>query len=388
MQVKRWISVIVLTVLCYASAFANDENRTEASVTTEIRPIVIPLPYLNGDVKALEQRVKELEATVAALQILIEANTQNIGANRNNLSVNITNTANNTNGINSNLIKISANSMKLTEYDADITANKNDIGNNSSAISNNSGTITSNGQKITTLESDVNDHDTAIATLVNSNVMDLDSYISVGSDMNGYTSVFLNGANVYIRNGTGSTNGSVNGLGNLIVGYNEFRGSGNVRTGSHNLVVGQQNNYSSYGGMVAGYLNEISSYYSTVLGGRFNTASGDYSSVSGGRYNIAEGSYASVSGGGYNTAVGSTASVSGGQRNYAYGDYSSILGGLFVGTGATHDGFVWTPTIGSAVYATVSGGRRNFASGTHSSISGGSSLSEEDNYSLANPYHP
>jgi len=50
----------------------------------------------------------------------------------------------------------------------------------------------------------------------------------------------------------------VNGLGNLIIGYNELRGSGDNRIGSHNLILGSKNNFASYGGMVAGTLNDIS----------------------------------------------------------------------------------------------------------------------------------
>ena len=43
--------------------------------------------------------------------------------------------------------------------------------------------------------------------------------------------------------------GPVNGLGNVVIGYNELRGAGDDRSGSHNLVFGSRNNYSSYGGL-------------------------------------------------------------------------------------------------------------------------------------------
>src|SRR6516225_3097954 len=50
--------------------------------------------------------------------------------------------------------------------------------------------------------------------------------------------VVITGANLRIVNGLGSTE-TTNGLGNLIVGYNEERGFGlDKRTGSHNVVVG------------------------------------------------------------------------------------------------------------------------------------------------------
>ena len=51
--------------------------------------------------------------------------------------------------------------------------------------------------------------------------------------------------NVRIVSGSGDTNGEVNGLGNLIVGYDEPRQSGSDKTGSHNIVVGTRNNCSS-----------------------------------------------------------------------------------------------------------------------------------------------
>src|SRR5262245_61037699 len=91
-------------------------------------------------------------------------------------------------------------------------------------------------------------------------------YISGGPN-----EVVITGANLRIVNGLGATD-TTNGLGNLIVGYNELREScpppvtpcidtANMRTGSHNVVVGSQHNFSSFGGLVVGLLNEI--------GGRF-----------------------------------------------------------------------------------------------------------------------
>ena len=149
------------------------------------------------------------------------------------------------------------------------------------------------------------------------------------STENGGDDVVFTSVNVHVRDGSGDTYGDVNGLGNLIVGYNEDNvvGGTATRTGSHNLVLGAENEYTSYGGFVAGYLNTISGAYSSISGGRFNTASGDSSSVSGGIYNTASGYSSSVSGGLEHTASGFYSSVSGGYDNTASGDYSSISGG-------------------------------------------------------------
>ncbi len=105
--------------------------------------------------------------------------------------------------------------------------------------------------------------------------------------------VVFNGVNVQIVNGTGSTSEEINGLGNLIVGYNKPRDEidETMRTGSHNLVVGDEHNYTSYGGFVAGLSNTISGAYSSIGGGLRNVASGDFSAVSGGHFKTAEGVY-------------------------------------------------------------------------------------------------
>ncbi|MEZ6014602.1 MAG: hypothetical protein R3F49_05775 [Planctomycetota bacterium] len=119
--------------------------------------------------------------------------------------------------------------------------------------------------------------------------------------------------NLQIVDGTGTTNGAPTGLGNLIVGYNEQgHPGGDVRTGSHNIAVGTQDNYSSYGGIVCGDANAIQGPYSSVYGGTLNVASGVYASVFGGESNIAGAHAATVAGGNGNSVLGQHATVSGG----------------------------------------------------------------------------
>lgn len=176
------------------------------------------------------------------------------------------------------------------------------------------------------------------------------------------TAMYFTGVNVYIRNGGGRTD-SANGLGNLIVGYHELRpnnpdGSNpNVRTGSHNLIVGYQHNYRSYGGMVVGNKCQILAPYATVTGGLNNTASGLCAHVSGGRSNTASGEVASVTAGYVNMATNFAAAVSGGNNNVASGGSSSVSGG-----GSNQ---------AKGAFASVSGGDSNEARGEASSIAGG-----------------
>lgn len=174
----------------------------------------------------------------------------------------------------------------------------------------------------------------------------------------------VSGANVMIVDGTVATE-STSGLGNFQVGYNELSGFGDNRTGTHNLIVGSRNNYSSYGGMVVGDSNSIVAKYAVVSGGFENTASGSYASVSGGRANISSFDSSSVSGGVLNTANGEYSSISGGGRNLANGIRSSVSGGFF--------------NLASGAYASVSGGEFNTADGGFTSILGGNSINLNTN---------
>jgi hypothetical protein len=137
-------------------------------------------------------------------------------------------------------------------------------------------------------------------------------------------------ANLRIVNGLGTTN-TTNGLGNVLVGYNEERRSGqdDIRSGSHNVVVGEQHNFSRFGGLVVGFFNEISGDFASISGGARNTASGAFSSVSGGDSNTASSAFSSVSGGDSNSASGEFSSVSGGTNRSAPGTEDWAAGPLF-----------------------------------------------------------
>ena len=124
--------------------------------------------------------------------------------------------------------------------------------------------------------------------------------------VNGQPTVRFTGVNVQIVNGTKQQTASSNGRGNLILGYDLDRndatyfcsdgayttsgacsGAGGLwavshKSGSHYLVIGDFNNYSQYGGVVAGSFNTGNGAYASVSGGLQNTASGPGTSVSGG----------------------------------------------------------------------------------------------------------
>ena len=212
-------------------------------------------------------------------------------------------------------------------------------------------------------------------------------HIEVVTTPDGLQEVVITGANLRIVNGLGSTDcrdeasGTLipdcpNGLGNLIVGYNEMRlpevGPPDRRTGSHNIIVGKEQNFSSFGGLVVGFRNEISGEFASISGGFGNTASGRAAAVSGGEGNVATGSQSSVSGGIGNSASGLDSAVSGGSGNTASEFAAAVSGGggnVATGPGsAVSGGFVNTA---SGNVSAVSGGSGNTASGFSSAVSGG-----------------
>lgn len=202
----------------------------------------------------------------------------------------------------------------------------------------------------------------------------------------------ISGGNLHVVNGLEDT-ATVNGLGNIIIGYNEERDSDhptpvNDRSGSHMLVVGARQNYASHGGIIVGASNATTGPFASVIGGYYNEALASYSAILGGVENLSydrpasamvggqknevSGFASTITGGMRNISAGAKSSVSGGYQNEATGNNSSISGGFNGLTAADFSsisGGIGNTT--SARFASVSGGSGNEASGNSSSISGG-----------------
>lgn len=213
----------------------------------------------------------------------------------------------------------------------------------------------------------------------------LASYVSVNTDAD---EVVFSAANVHINNGLNSSY-STNGLGNLIVGYNEGSSDDNLeRSGSHNLVMGVTNDYTGASsivtgqsnkmyateGIVTGVNNVVTGIRSAVIGGNNNSAGGEMCVVIGGQSNDAVGSSAAIIGGNDNTASGVHSLVAGGTLNTAAGSWDAVLGGELCTT--------------TGMKSTVSGGYNNTAEADHSVIFGGnnnlvhSSAASYDGYGI------
>ncbi|MCP4921941.1 MAG: hypothetical protein GY913_33995 [Proteobacteria bacterium] len=189
-------------------------------------------------------------------------------------------------------------------------------------------------------------------------LVDLLDYLTVDTTAG---SVVFDSANVYIQSGSGTSDGTVNGLGNLIVGYDEDDGS-DTKTGSHNLVMGVYQGYSSYGGLVHGHNNELTGEDCAAVGTLDSLCSGEVSAVFGGEGHEAGGTGTAILGGYYNTADNNYNVVAGGTTNAAEAWAGAVFGGYQ--NDATGE---W---ISDPV---VVGGRANEASHTRSVILGGTS---------------
>jgi hypothetical protein len=200
------------------------------------------------------------------------------------------------------------------------------------------------------------------------------------------TDFIFDGCNVHIQNGAGSTN-SVNTLGNLIIGYNKNQVS--RRSGSHNIIVGDLHEYTSYGGVVTGTENTISAPNSTVMSSIDSSVTGTGgAAILGADRGIAEGNavmmggsqnYASPSahfavaiGGNQNQALSGNAVVMAGTLNVASGSNSMACAGsenAASGNGSVACGGTGNKGVGSAAVAL--GGHHVTASGDSSVITGG-----------------
>ncbi len=189
--------------------------------------------------------------------------------------------------------------------------------------------------------------------------------------------ILFTGVNVHVRSGQGATMPSEqgqlvapDGLGNLIIGWNEDLANHPwTRQGSNNLVIGRGHEFTSFGCLVAGDQNRVLAPAASITGGAENTVTGVEGSIAGGWLNEVSGQQASVVGGTINRASYFRSSVSGGMANEASGVASSVCGG-------------WGNSA-SAAAASVTGGYGNGAAAGYSSVSGGKGLIVTEEYGFA-----
>lgn len=137
----------------------------------------------------------------------------------------------------------------------------------------------------------------------------------------------LTGMNFQVVSGAGETYSPVNGTGNIIIGYDEKSDNKEKKTGSHNLVVGGEHQYTAAGGILGGFDNALEHDGCSVIGGSDNLASGQLSTVVGGTGNESRGTTSVVVAGDDNLASGRSSVVAAGDSNRASGTTSAVTGG-------------------------------------------------------------
>jgi hypothetical protein len=163
------------------------------------------------------------------------------------------------------------------------------------------------------------------------------------------------GVNIQITN-LASEDSKTNGTGNLIIGLNKEPTG--PQTGSANLVIGSEDEYTGYDGIVQGTSNAIANGDSDAIGGDHNSGSGGGVTV-GGESDIT--SHEGVAVGGFaNEAVGVLSATLGGRITDASGEESVVVGGA--GGKAT------------SLYSAVFGGESDEASAQAATAIGGAKV--------------
>jgi BMFP domain-containing protein YqiC len=267
------------------------ENKLQ-SIINRLDALEAENNQLKSRVTALENKNNELTSRIQTLEAKVNANTEDISylnvrfnshmENYNILVSQFTDTYDQVVEINNKLDLITVTEpINLDDLTTRVDNNEDSINDLETETEQNTYDLNDNNGKLSLLSDRVS----------NLEVKTADMSIVY---LYGHKTVRFSHVNVQIVNGSGHTderysdNGMIDGqgLGNLIVGYNEeFNYDGEPaerKTGFHNIVIGTQNDYTSFGGFVAGLYNVISGEYAVVTGGIHNGARGDYSVISGG----------------------------------------------------------------------------------------------------------
>jgi hypothetical protein len=227
------------------------------------------------------------------------------------------------------------------------------------AVSLYTGELDSVGGRIDSIEENV--------SVLETHKVQSDAFFAV-VDLDGDGNVLFSNTNLLIQNGMGDTS-LANGTGNLVLGYNSTAAFTEDRTGSHNLVIGDQHHYSSTGGIVTGVDNQITGAGAVVLGGTGHLASGNGAAIMGGANNDATQAGSALVGGQFNTASGGWSVISGGEYNTTSALYAAIVGG--------HTNSV------TAELGVVVGGHSNEATAVHSTALGGQDTVADTAFEIA-----
>jgi len=188
------------------------------------------------------------------------------------------------------------------------------------------------------------------------------------------------GVNVYVRNGSGASNNTFNGLGNIIIGSNRPPAKATlIRNASHSIIVGEEHEYLISSSAIFGYQHNIIGGMMTLMSGRghfsVNGAAVGTSIIGGIEHEIIGASLNAIVGGAQHISAEGFCSLLGGFGNLCNSLHGQVIGGKHNRVDAE------TSTIGGGYYneisptgisATIIGGELNIVEGPQCSIFGGS----------------
>jgi hypothetical protein len=257
--------------------------------------------------------------------------------------------------------ELAENTDRIDTLEFDLTMVSDTANSNSTSIDTNTSDITSN-----TVVGSSNSSDVSALQAADDDIWlsldDLETSRETADNFLNFVTVSSTGnivfedTNLIVRNNSGSTDGDTDGKGNIIIGYNEIDDD-SARSGSHNLVLGVANSYSSHSGIIAGYDNVQLAEYSSILGGTQNTTTAERSVIAAGQSNVTAGPDSVVIAGHSNHAEGQGSVAVAGLSNFSSGLFTAIVSG--------------TANDATAPYAAVVAGSGNEATGESSTVIGG-----------------
>jgi FtsZ-binding cell division protein ZapB len=317
---NKVFALVAATLILPALAYAQD-NSPLAKLQAQVTALQTQVNTQQGQITTLQSQVSSLQTSNTTLQSQVS-------------SLQTSNTT-----LQSEVSGLQASNTTLQSQVSGLQTSNTTLQSQVSGLQTSNTTLQSQVSSLqtsnTALQSEVSGLQNQLTTA--QPVLALAPFVSVDPNPeNGVAgpNIKFTGANIHILSGSNatddnlSTGGSLTGLGNLIIGYDENPPSTptGYRGGSHNLVIGQFHTFTSdaFGGFVAGSQNTIYFRSSSVLGGSNNSAGGG--SVLGGSFNDAE-SGSTVGGGFSNNAFGGDCSICGGRNNTALASTAVVIGG-------------------------------------------------------------
>jgi predicted nucleic acid-binding Zn-ribbon protein len=390
---------------------ASDTQAALAKILARVEALEADRDALSGNVTALQTANTELTNRVIALETDLAAAQSRLGALEaadvtqataiSDLDASVSALSTTVSGFASRITTVEGG---LAALDARVDTVDTRSATNAGAVSTLQTNVAGVQSQVTGFAADVQSNSADVAAVVSSqstqdtrlSALEAKTASMSTDTIDGRAAVVFDAVNLHLRSGSGSTAGTVNGLGNLVIGYDEARTTGSDKSGSHNIVFGRLANYTSFGGLVGGSNNAVTGSYASILTGSNNEATSTYSVVIAGSSNDSTGTSSVVVTGSNNEATSGDSVVISGSSNDSTGTDSVVVSGSsnvaegttsVVVSGFDNDSSGWRSIVVGGTgnragldtsdnYPVTVGGSGNAANGSNITISGGLNRTE------------